>query len=135
MVNESRSTTPSSKRVLILSHEQQQCGVHEFGLDIAEALKKSIRYTFIYSECSSPDEFISITSNVRPDAIIYNYYQSTMPWLKNQIMKKIKIPHIGIMHEVTQQKADAADDSFFQFYIAPDPTLLLKNPIVFKTAG
>ncbi|MFT3702317.1 MAG: methyltransferase domain-containing protein [Agriterribacter sp.] len=37
------------------------------------------------------------------------------------------------MHEVIQQKADSADDLLFDYHIAPDPTLLLKNPIVFKT--
>ena len=43
------------------------------------------------------------------------------------------IPHIGIMHEVTQAKANLADQRLFDFHIGPDPTLLLSNPIVFKT--
>ncbi len=37
------------------------------------------------------------------------------------------------MHEVTQESADLANSNSFQYYIAPDPTLLLRNPIVFKT--
>ncbi len=120
-------------KVLFISHKQQLCGVHEYGLNIAAAVRKSARYDFTYAECSDPDEFFAITAHMNPTAIIYNYYPSTMPWLKKKIMRHIKVPHIGIMHEVTQQAADKADNSFFQFHIAPDPTLLLKNPLMFKT--
>ena len=34
---------------------------------------------------------------------------------------------------MTQSLADSADNTLFNYQIAPDPTLLLKNPIVFKT--
>jgi len=37
----------SQKRRFLRFHKQQQCGVHEYGLNIAEAVKKSVRYTFI----------------------------------------------------------------------------------------
>ena len=43
------------------------------------------------------------------------------------------MPQAGILHEVTQQIADGADNTLFDYHIAPDPTLLLNNPIVFKT--
>ncbi len=129
-----KSIESSSKaKVLFVSHTQQLCGVHEFGLNVAAALQKSARYSFVYAECSSADELLAKAARENPVAIIYNYYFSTMPWLKKKIMRKLNVRHIGIMHEVTQQKADDAHDSLFQFHIAPDPSLLLKNPIVFKT--
>ncbi len=121
------------QNILFISHKEQQCGVYQFGKNIANALRKSRRYNFIYAECSSAKELLARVNETRPEAIIYNYYPSTLPWLKKKLMWRIKVPHIGIMHEVTQQLANDADDSFFQYYIAPDPTLLLKNPIVFKT--
>ncbi len=133
MANESTINNTERTKILILSHKQQLCGVHEYGLNICEAVKKSARYAFVYAECSGPDDLFAITARENPAAIIFNYYPSTMPWLKKNIMRRIKVPRIGIMHEVSQQAADLADDSFFQFHIAPDPTLLLKNPIVFKT--
>jgi len=133
MINESPLNKHSKPKILILSHKQQQCGVYQFGWKIAEALKKSARYNFVYAECSSPEEYLSIVGRIAPAAIIYNYYPSTMPWLKKKLMQHLKIPHIGILHEVSQQAADSADSSFFQYHIAPDPTLLLKNPVVFKT--
>ena len=79
-----------------------------------------------------------------------------MPWLVTKISKGIyrnniannRGVQIGIIHEITQEVADTATgygnrliigpsqrklNSLFDFYIAADPTLLLKNPLVFKT--
>jgi SAM-dependent methyltransferase len=121
------------QKILIVSHKEQQCGVYQYGRNIADALKKSEKYDFIYAECSNAKEFFPIVKNVIPVAIIYNYHPLTLPWLKKKIIRKIKARHIDIIHEITQHFADSADDSFFQYHIAPDPTLLLNNPIVFKT--
>jgi hypothetical protein len=127
--------TPSNsgEKILFVSHTKKRCGVHEFGLSVAEALKKSKRYSLVYVECSSPEEFITTVAGVNPAAIIYNYYASTMPWLEKSLTAKFVVPHIGIMHECTQAAADAADTSLFDYHIAPDPTLMATNPIVFKT--
>lgn len=123
----------SPEKILFVSHKNEHCGVHEYGISIAEALKKSKEYLFIYAECSSRGEFWAIAEAVAPSAIIYNYYPSTLPWLNKKVMSRFKIPHLGIMHEVTQQTADSADTRLFDYHIAPDPTLSLNNPIVFKT--
>ncbi|MFT3946315.1 MAG: hypothetical protein QM763_05010 [Agriterribacter sp.] len=128
-------------KILFISHPQRQCGVHEFGITTAEALKASDLYEFIYVECSDMNELDAAISFYSPSAIIYNYYPSTMPWLRKKIIhtkyrplnKHIHIPQIGILHEVTQYKADRVTNHLFDYYIAPDPTLLLKNPLVFKT--
>ncbi|MEG4443640.1 class I SAM-dependent methyltransferase [Microcoleus sp. AT9_B5] len=120
-------------KILIVSHKEKQCGVHEYGLNIAEALKKSTQYSFIYAECSSYEEFLDNVNKVKPSAIIYNYYSSTLPWVNKKILQSINVPHIGIIHEVTQRVADAANNTLFEYHIGPDPTLQLKNPIVFKT--
>ena len=70
------------------------------------------------------------------------------PKLYKNNIASIQIPQIGIIHEITQHVADAAtnykkkilfggashlSNSLFDFYIAPDPTLLLRNPLVYKT--
>jgi len=107
--------------------------VHQFGLNISKTLRHSKKYVFEYAECSNSDEYYRAVANYQPSAIIYNYYQTTLPWLEKKVIRKINVPHIDIIHEVTQELADSADDSFFDYHIAADPTLLLKNPIVFKT--
>jgi FkbM family methyltransferase len=121
------------ERILIVSHKQKRCGVYQYGVNIAETLKKSTKYSFIYAECSTPEELITIAAIVNPLAIIYNYHPATLPWLQKELIKKINKLSIGIIHEVTQQTADCLSNELFQYHIAGDPTLLLNNPILFKT--
>ena len=45
----------SKLNVLIISHKEQQCGVYQYGINLAQALKESEKYTFNYAECSSAD--------------------------------------------------------------------------------
>lgn len=118
-------------KILFVNHKKSQCGVYEFGRNIGLALGKS-SYNFLYLECDSIAELQKTLERENPDLIIYNYNPATMSWLKAATTKKIGCPQIGIIHEVTQQVADKANNSLFNFHIAHDPTLKLKNPLVFK---
>lgn len=119
--------------VLFVSHNKQKCGVYQFGLEIAQALKASIKYTFVFVECSSPEELHTFVREINPVAIIYNYYPSTMPWMNSRVVEDFDFPQIGLIHEVNQHVADLADDTIFDYHIAPDPTLVTNNQKVFKT--
>lgn len=127
------NSTEQRSRILFVSHREEQCGVYQYGLNIAKAIQKSTKYLFKYLECSNPDDFINGVANIKPSAIIYNYHPSTLPWLSKKIISKTKVTNLGIIHEVTQKVADLLDDELFDYHIAPDPTLLLKNTIVLKT--
>jgi len=145
-----------NKKILFVSHKKAQCGVYEFGKSITDVLQHSKRYQFIRVECSSLVELQTAIAKNAPVGIIYNYYPSVLPWVATKIAPKLyknniaslSIPQIGIIHEITQRVADAATNykkrllfggashlinSLFDFYIAPDPTLLLRNPLVYKT--
>jgi len=54
-----------------------------------------------------------------------------MPWLKPEHTKG-NLPHLAILHEVTQKEADGANTDLFDYWLCPDPTLIQKNPITFK---
>lgn len=129
----SNSDQSTQTKVLFVSHKEKQCGVYQYGLNIGEVLKKSTKYSFSYAECSNPEEFLDIANRIQPSVIIYNYHPATLSWVSKQILNKLKVPHIGTIHEITQRVADSANNDLFDYHIAPDPTLLLKNPIVFKT--
>jgi hypothetical protein len=122
-----------NQAVLFINHPEKECGVHQFGENIFKAIEQSGLYNFIYCECSNKKDLNIFISKFNPVCIIYNYYGSTMPWLNPRITRKIKLSHIGIMHEVTQERINNASKTLFDFHIAPDPTILLTNPIVFKT--
>ena len=145
-----------NKKILFVSHPKKQCGVYEFGKSIFHIISASTNYHFIKAECNSIDELQTEIATHNPAAIIYNYHPTVLPWLCTKISKGlyrnnlagIKAVQIGIIHEITQTVADTATgygntfitgaspkkiNSLFDFYIAADPTLLLKNPLVFKT--
>jgi glycosyltransferase involved in cell wall biosynthesis len=134
-----KSTVPvrrnyrSKPVVLIISHKDKQCGIQQYGVNIAEALSHSKKYEFIYCECDNKHELDEYVKYCRPSAIIYNYYITTMAWLNSWITKSYSIPQFGIMHEVYQEEADKATDVLFDYHLCPDPTLVKNNPIVFKT--
>ncbi len=145
-----------NKKILFISHKKSQCGVYEFGKNITDVLQHSKSYQFIRVECSSLVDLQTAIAKNTPAGIIYNYYPSVLPWLATRIGPKlwknnissIPIPQIGIIHEISQFVADSATNyrnkflpngfshlvnSLFDFYIAPDSTLLLLNPYVYKT--
>jgi len=120
-------------KILYVSHSQKECGVYQFGKRIGNALQSSAAFQFIYVECADEPELCQAVTETKPVAIIYNYHPSTLPWLNINTTKQFRCPQLGTLHEVTQSLADGADNTLFNYHIAPDPTLLLKNPIVFKT--
>lgn len=129
--NKNAPTGLGKKRVLFVSHRERACGIHQYGLDCSYALRKSIKYDFYYQECTSPDQLKLAISKVKPNAVIYNYYPVTMPWLKPD-MTLTKFPNLGIMHEVTQEDADNAGTELFDYYICPDPALVENTPMIFR---
>lgn len=119
--------------ILFINHPEKECGVHQFGENVFSAIRGSKRFDFVYAECSNEGQLKECIRQYNPVAVIYNYYGSTMPWLSPRITRSIPLPHIGVLHEVTQERVNTANKTLFDFHIAPDPTVLLTNPIVFKT--
>jgi len=118
--------------ILIVSHKEINCGIHQYGLDITEAMSASRKYLFRYVECSNQRELSNYILQTQPHAILFNYYPATMPWLDYKILSKILVPRLAIMHEVTQQAVDTANDNMFDCWLCPDPTVVNTNPVTFK---
>lgn len=119
--------------VLFISHKQRRCGIHEYGVNIFRALRKSKKFQFVYAECDCIQSLENAVLASNPALIIYNYYPFTMPWLTAETTKRYHVPQLEIMHEVTQEAADAATTEFFDYHLCPDPTLVERNPAIFKT--
>jgi len=119
-------------KVLYINNKRQKCGVYEFGRMVGEALVEAKKHHFIYWECDSWAEFQAIYDREKPDVVYYNYIPITMPWIagKNHRLKAIQI---GMVHEVHQKYADALDDTIFDYHVVADTTLILRNPLVYKT--
>jgi SAM-dependent methyltransferase len=125
--------------ILFVNHKERRCGVYEFGKAIGKVVSASKKYKFIYVECDTRREFEFQFSQHRPVIVIYNYHPMTLSWAvertplrvyKNYLQACI---HVGMIHEIFQEVADAITNKEFDYHICADPTLLLKNPLVFKT--
>jgi SAM-dependent methyltransferase len=119
-------------RILIISHKAVRCGIHEYGINTFNALRKSERYSVHYAECSSADEFRVHLAYVKPDLLLVNYYPFTMPWFTPEMAAGLTMPKLHIWHEVTQELADSIGETAFDFHICQDPTLEERNPNVFR---
>lgn len=140
--------------ILFVNHRRSQCGVYWFGEHVFAAIRASKKYRFIKAECESLDELEDEVARHRPRAIIYNYMPATMPWVATPValghvlhnrVAHIRVTQLGIIHSIEQPIADQAvpgklfrrahpelANRLFDYYIAPDPTLLLKSSLVFK---
>ncbi len=128
-------TSPAARAtVLYVSGSlEQRCGVYQFGKNVGDALEKSARYQFVAVGCANPDDLRQAISRHQPAAIVYNYHFSTLPWVTSSLTRTVRVPQIGTIHECGQETVDAANNDIFDAHVAPDPTLLLRNPLVFKT--
>lgn len=101
--------------ILFLNHSTASCGVYQFGNRAGIALQDSKKYMVLYCEVGSEAEFEHLIRQHNPEAIVYNYYPSTMSWANNGLLRRHGgITHIGIFHEVPI--------NFFDYYIHIDPT-------------
>lgn len=76
-----------SRQVLFVNHNTKNCGVYQFGLNTFSILKNSKNYEFHLAEVNSGSELDHVLSALPAlNAIIYNYYPSTMSWLTNDMV-------------------------------------------------
>jgi hypothetical protein len=73
------------RKVFLVNHKEMQCGVHEYGLNVYENIRNSKKFNVLYIEVEDHTEFVQHLEE-HPDlyAVIYNYYPSTMSWLKQK---------------------------------------------------
>jgi SAM-dependent methyltransferase len=128
----SRREPAGRPKVLYVNHPERSCGVHQFGKSIGATISTSRKFEIVYLECSDARELNDAILREAPSCIIYNYHPSTLAWAKWNAFG-VRVPQVAAIHEVHQKAADEAGDDPFDYYIAADPTLLLKNPLVFKT--
>jgi SAM-dependent methyltransferase len=96
-------------------------------------LSSSDEITWSYSECSNFEDLQSAVAKELPDAIIFNHHPYTMPWLAGSPLRTLgDISLFGLLHQVSQKIADAADPTPFDFLICLDPTLVPRTPHVLK---
>jgi hypothetical protein len=91
------------KSVLIVSHNQEQCGVYQYGYNTAKLLEVSNKYNFHLVKTRGLKDLVSAVDTHKPVAIIYNYHVSTLGWLNDTTYKQFPgIKQLVIHHEPHQ---------------------------------
>ncbi len=125
----------STPAVLFVSNpKEQHCGVYQFGDNVLAALTQHARrYRFVQGHYAEPKTLLDAIENLRPAAVIYNYHPLLMSWVTTDVTRQVHVPQLSIFHECHQEAVDRAKNELFDYHIAPDPTLLPRNPLVFQT--
>lgn len=118
------------KKILIVNSALKQCGVYQYGLNVALALRQSKKYHYIYTECVNQVALFKDVVVAQPDAIIFNYYPILMKWLTPLVTRSFGIPVLGTFHEVNQREADAMTAAMFDIHLCLDPDVKETNPVI-----
>lgn len=86
------------KHIVIINHTITNCGVYQYGKRLAGILMKSGNIRFSYHEILNAEQYRVVCENNNMDAIIYNYYPTTLPWLTEEVIQH-EVPNIGVFHE------------------------------------
>jgi hypothetical protein len=89
--------------VLFINHRDKQCGVHQFGRRLYDALERSINYECHYIDPAQESEVDYWLDVLRPNIVVYNFYTgATMPWLSPQRIanSRHRFKQTCIFHEV-----------------------------------
>jgi len=113
--------------ILFVNHEKTQCGVYEIGKRIYNILDKNILpMKYVEVPVWGLSEYLKEIEKTKPSYVIYNYYPSTMPFLKPSIMQFFpEIKHLGIIHDPLDPGFISFIESMFDAWIIHDRT----NPI------
>ncbi len=119
------------ENVLLVNHSGKKCGVYQFGAQLYELLRKDETFKWSYVECRDKKQLFEAIENTRPDAVVFNSYERlTMPWLTPKVLASVHALKLGVFHEACQENADVKEPEEFDFYLAPDPYLIPRNPII-----
>ena len=87
-------------KVLILNHPFVECGVHQFGKRVYDAVKNSRKVKFSYKIIHDRKEYLETINSIKPDYIVYNYHWDRMPWLTvKDITENKNAKHYFIWHD------------------------------------
>ena len=119
--------------VLFVNHSAAQCGVHQYGLNIATQLRTIAGVRLHYQTASSANDFIEAYKSLRPAAVIVNHFHATMPWFTPEVAREIEVPRLGFLHEMTPDLVESLDNSLFDVHLVSDPTNRSSRPDVFHS--
>ncbi|MES2273180.1 MAG: hypothetical protein V4487_03205 [Chlamydiota bacterium] len=121
-------------KILFVNHSIRRCGVYQYGLAAFDAIQKIDSLEMKMVEVNNKESLSKEIFLFNPDTVVYNYHPVTLPFITSSLLAPFRsCLHVGLVHRLNQDQADSlGENSLFDFYIMGDPTLVERNPRVFK---
>lgn len=121
------------KTVLYVNHGiTKACGVYDLGLRHFMSIKDITDYKITYAELNDIASFFNTCQQYKPDAVIFNYMDVTLPWV-NESINEYKCPKFCVPHLFSKNDLQSIrNDVIFNYYIILDK-YSPENEVCFKT--
>lgn len=77
------------KNILIVNRPENNCGIHQYGINIYDALNKSYENKYSYLETNNHINLLNYLDNNNIDIIIFNWYKPIMNWVNNDLLNQL----------------------------------------------
>jgi len=119
-------------QILMLNSAKKRCGVYQYGNNIFTEISKINNLNSKIVDVANEHEYQKAVYQYKPEAVIFNYYPATMPWLNSTITKSLNSKKLGILHEMNERIVSELNNELFDMHIVPDPTLNSNRKDVFQ---
>jgi hypothetical protein len=86
------------KNILVLNNPAKKCGISQLGIRSYDLIKAASSHNVTYLGTNSVEELQDYIVNNQVDALVANYFISTMSW-SDEFVKNLKIPKVCIFHD------------------------------------
>jgi hypothetical protein len=86
------------KNILVLNNPAKKCGISQLGIRSYDLIKAASSHNVTYLGTNSVEELQDYIINNQVDALVANYFISTMSW-SDEFVKNLKIPKVCILHD------------------------------------
>jgi hypothetical protein len=122
------------KKILLVNHKEQKCGVYQYGYNTAQLLKFATKFEFVYVECANMAQLRWQIASNAPIAVVYNYHVSTLGWVRQPLLDEYKnIKHLMIHHEPHQPLPARVDAIISQDPTEPESGIKFSVPRILQT--
>jgi len=122
----------SQVQLLMVNSRLKQCGVYQYGNNIFSEITKINNLSSKIVDVANQYEYQKAVSQYKPEAVLFNYYPFTMPWLSKKNVQGSNAKKLGVLHEMNEQIVSELNNEFFDMHIVPDPTLNSNRKDVFQ---
>lgn len=119
-------------QILMLNSAKKRCGVYQYGNNIFTEISKINNLNSKIVDVANEHEYQKAVYQYKPEAVIFNYYPATMPWLNSTITKSLNSKKLGFLHEMNERIVSELNNELFDMHIVPDPTLHSTRKDVFQ---